>query len=162
MIRVKIETTVLIILNPSYDLTPGDDVWETESVYGRLNRKRYIHMIDMMVNINDQSGSQELFPVAYGYDNISEIYDYTTETWSDYIEMEENVYSVDCFAYNPDDGYYYSIKAQVLTRIDMETGESFNLESTPEALSRPGKCSIVEIDGMPGLMTRWGFWYNLK
>ena len=36
------------------------------------------------------------------------------------------------------------------------------IEEVPEKLVRPGKCSMVEIDGQAGIMTRWGYWFNLN
>ena len=127
-----------------------------------MNRERYVHIMEMMVNLDDINGSEELFPVVFGYNNISEIYSFNDSVWYDYREMEDNVFSLECLALNPEDGFYYTVRENYLTRIDVSTGESFQIEEMPELLGQPGKCSIVEIGGMPGLMTRMGFWYNLK
>ena len=91
-----------------YDFRPGDDAWQVR--YEPLNTDRLGHMMEMMVDLNDPTGSETLYPVVYGYSNMSEIYDYDTKEWKDYREMEDILFSFDCLAENPKDGNYYSIR----------------------------------------------------
>ena len=95
-----------------YDFRAGEDAWQIN--YMPMNRARYVHMMEMMVDLDDPTGAQTLYPVVYGYWNVSEMYDYTVGAWNDYREMEEDLFSFDCLVENPGDGYYYSIRLHLI------------------------------------------------
>ena len=141
---------------------PKTNSWEqNEEMYPPLQQTRYAHYMMPMNNWNNSQDTEE-YPVVFGYREEIEIYNHDgNKKWNTLTTMENSVYSVDCFAFNPSDGFYYGI-LDWIEKIDPVSGNHWVVEGVPESLKRPGKCAYVEVDGQPGIMTRLGYWYNLK
>ena len=138
-----------------YTYSPETNTWDNSMA--NLVMPRYAHFMHLMPNLNTSDPNDENLSV-YGYHLETEIYDHLgSGQWEIYFNKTDRVFSVDCVVYNEDDGYIYAIANQVI-RIDPQTGDGRVLTTPPEALLRPGRCAKATINGMPGLLTRWGFW----
>ena len=98
-------------------------------------------------------------PLAVGYRQMSETYDYDTKTWSQYQETDNLWFSYNCLIH-ASDGYIYFVQTKV-QRLDPVTWTIQDLADVPMNLLDPGRCVATTIDGKLGIFLMQGYFFNL-
>ena len=138
-----------------FNYLPEEDKWYD---FAPLSRPRYAFELGYWPYLNDTTDTS-LHPVAIGYHPETEIY--VNGQWVNYFTKDDRIFSADCFVYNEADGYYYNIVFDII-QIDPTNGITRKIGTVPESMQRPGRCAMVTLDNQPGIMTRFGFWFNVS
>ncbi len=142
-----------------YVYDPQTGKWDDGNQFPRLMQPRYSHMMDMLPNWNT-SDPNDMGLITYGYHYDSEIFNWTSMQWENYYEVDQKFFSTDCVVYNEEDNSLYTIMNDIV-KVDMSTAQKTVLAEAPPELRRPGQCSLIYKDGIPGILTKYGFVYNL-
>ena len=128
-----------------------DNEWIEESF--TLNRPRYAHFMES-VTVDDEDQI-----VVYGYYYVSEVFNPQNMSWVDSLEFGMDMFSLDCVVqYN---GLIYTLKNSITTT-DPFTGEIQDLGELDNLYRYPGKCTLTNINGEDGILTRYGDFMNLS
>ena len=128
-----------------YEWDPIINTWRNTSA---MNIPRRSHSIFYLPNEDLQDPSQK-FPVAFGFEEVTEIYDEASQTWSYYKSLPDMSWTtLGCMVQANDMVYKIFDKVEVL-----DPNNNFTITDVadvPIAFTSPGKCATVEIDGVLG------------
>ncbi len=141
-----------------YSYDAQSDAW---SLHSKMQRTRYAHILRQMPDYAQDESN--MVPTVFGYHQEAEAYRNTggQPIWGDSFTLQGRIFALDCIAYDEDTGDVWSMVGEIY-KYNVISGTHETIGPMPAGLERPGKCSLVTINGDKGLFIRYGFFYNIN
>ncbi len=142
-----------------YKWTPSAQ-WEPFEANLTNTKQQHI----MVTAPNLDSGSDERVPIVLGQNRATEAFDPQSGQWTPYRDLTESSWSsAACLVQYGD--RVYQIGGSDFTdvnELDLTMWTTTSIGTKPDFLVNPGTCAVAKVDGVPGVMTSTGYWFNLN